>query len=433
MDASDDPADQDKAREIRVMHDYASLKKQIGSKKKPQKAAVDESRLDKDPPPQFEKGDADRGNPDYMKSVSYDDEKKWERLQRMRKATKKKEVRDKVEEGKLTSVKATTYGMPPEERKALIDAERKRQGVKPRPKKNVEEEVGISSTVEMEKAKKEAALRRKEQQAVEKEKKALKKEEVVVERLGGKGTSRKAGAAKIHPTSGDWPDSDRGAGNRAKKRAGGKVEKKSPTYLAHVHNKEEVEPVIEGADQKRTTKGRWVDAQGRSHNFSVSTRTGDRGYILSFIKAKFPAKQVIITGQSKEKAKKKPKGEVNETVSGGVPMTPQELEIQKKMSRLNMRLARKRNQEMQKAKVQDTETAPEQVKEDKAFDNVVAALRAKHGKDAVLTKDSPKPKPQPKRKPKPQKPLTAAEKAHREVIARYGGEANYKAGRGLGT
>ncbi len=392
MDASDDPVDQDKAREIRVMHDYASLKKQIGSKKKPQKAAVDESRLDKDPPPQFEKGDDDRGNPDYMKSVSYADEEKWKRLQRMRRASKKKEVRDKVDE-----------------------------------------EVGISSTVEMEKAKKEAALRRKEQQAVEKEKKALKKEEVVVERLGGKGTSRKAGAAKIHPTSGDWPDSDRGAGNKAKRRAGGKVEKKSPTYLAHVHNKEEVEPVIEGADQKRTTKGRWVDAQGRSHNFSVSTRTGDRAYIVSFIKSKFPAKQVIVTGQAKEKAKKKPKGEVNETISGGVPMTPQELEIQKKMSRLNMRLARKRNQEMQKAKVQDTETAPEQVKEDKAFDNVVAALRAKHGKDAVLTKDSPKPKVQLKPKAKPQKPLTDAEKAHREVIARYGGEANYKAGRGLGT
>ena len=34
---------------------------------------------------------------------------------------------------------------------------------------------------------------------------------------------------------------------------------------------------------------------------------------------------------------------------------------------------------------------------------------------------------------KPQKPLTDKEKAHREVIARYGGEANYKAGRGLGT
>ena len=32
------------------------------------------------------------------------------------------------------------------------------------------------------------------------------------------------------------------------------------------------------------------------------------------------------------------------------------------------------------------------MKEDRAFDNVVAALRAKHGKDAVITKDNP-PKP----------------------------------------
>ena len=60
------------------------------------------------------------------------------------------------------------------------------------------------------------------------------------------------------------------------------------------------------------------------------------------------------------------------------------------------------------------------VKEDKAFDNVVAALRKKHGESGVLTKDSPKPKPQPKRKPEPQKPLTAAEKAQIEVAARYG-------------
>ena len=61
------------------------------------------------------------------------------------------------------------------------------------------------------------------------------------------------------------------------------------------------------------------------------------------------------------------------------------------------------------------------VKEDKAFDNVVAQLRAKHGKDAVLTKDSPKPKPQKtKVKTKPQKPLTDAEKNQREVDAQYG-------------
>jgi hypothetical protein len=73
-----------------------------------------------------------------------------------------------------------------------------------------------------------------------------------------------------------------------------------------------------------------------------------------------------IKSRAKNLFKRDLKGEhdgVNESVSGGVPMTPQELEIQKKMSKLNMRLARKRNAEMQKAKVQDTETAPEQVKE----------------------------------------------------------------------
>ena len=49
---------------------------------------------------------------------------------------------------------------------------------------------------------------------------------------------------------------------------------------------------------------------------------------------------------------------------GGVPMTPQELEIQKKMSRLSMRLARKRNQNIQKAKIKDTETDPAQPKDE---------------------------------------------------------------------
>ena len=48
---------------------------------------------------------------------------------------------------------------------------------------------------------------------------------------------------------------------------------------------------------------------------------------------------------------------------------------------------------MQKAKIQDTETAPEQVKEDKALKFVIDKYRKKYGKDAVITKDSPKPKP----------------------------------------
>ena len=65
--------------------------------------------------------------------------------------------------------------------------------------------------------------------------------EHINERLGGKGYSRSTMKQSLHPpsrkSSGDWEDSDRGAGNKSARRAGKKVEKKSPTYLAHVHNK----------------------------------------------------------------------------------------------------------------------------------------------------------------------------------------------------
>ena len=79
--------------------------------------------------------------------------------------------------------------------------------------------------------------------------KNVKQEEVELdERLGGKGYSRKAAASSVYPGkkgTGDWPESDRGEGNKARTTAIKKgikgvkpVEKKSPTYLAHVHNKE---------------------------------------------------------------------------------------------------------------------------------------------------------------------------------------------------
>ncbi len=63
--------------------------------------------------------------------------------------------------------------------------------------------------------------------------------------------------------------------------------------------------------------------------------------------------------------------------------------------------------------------AADHVKEDKAFQNVVAALRKKHGEEGVLTKDSPKPK---------SKPLDAKQiwrkddrsAVQREVDAQYG-------------
>jgi hypothetical protein len=54
--------------------------------------------------------------------------------------------------------------------------------------------------------------------------------------LGGKGYKSYTSLTG-KKVSGDWEDSDRGSGNRATRRSGGKVKAKSPTYLAHVHNK----------------------------------------------------------------------------------------------------------------------------------------------------------------------------------------------------
>ena len=63
--------------------------------------------------------------------------------------------------------------------------------------------------------------------------------------MGGKGYKpRKDYAGRT--VSGDWEDSDRGAGNKATRRAGGTVKKKSPTYQAYVLNKEHHQKDAEG-------------------------------------------------------------------------------------------------------------------------------------------------------------------------------------------
>ena len=65
------------------------------------------------------------------------------------------------------------------------------------------------------------------------------------ESYGGKGVSRQARLQSIHPPTAQAAvknipsETDRGSGNKAKRRAGLPVEKKSPTYKAYVMNKEE--------------------------------------------------------------------------------------------------------------------------------------------------------------------------------------------------
>ena len=72
---------------------------------------------------------------------------------------------------------------------------------------------------------------------------------------------------------------------------------------------------------------------------------------------------------------------------------------------------------------------------DRAIDIVRANIIKKHGKGAIYDpKNPPKAQPKPKAKPDTRTPeQKKKDQDHANVMARYGGEANYKAGRGLGT
>ena len=94
------------------------------------------------------------------------------------------------------------------------------------------------------------------------------------ERLGGKGYKPYTSLTG-KKVSGDWEDSDRGAGNKAKKRAGGKVEKKSPTYQAYVLNKEDVN---EGAGYKTFMKN-VQDAKDRVKKKTDERKKKDVAYV----------------------------------------------------------------------------------------------------------------------------------------------------------
>ncbi len=83
------------------------------------------------------------------------------------------------------------------------------------------------------------------------------------EAYGGKRVSRKARLASTHPPTAqaaikDIPvDRAQGSGNKATRRAGGEVEVKSPTYLAHVHNKKK-KVTSEEASHGETVGGKFM-------------------------------------------------------------------------------------------------------------------------------------------------------------------------------
>ena len=100
--------------------------------------------------------------------------------------------------------------------------------------------------------------------------------------MGGKGYKPRKDYAGRR-VSGDWEDSDRGAGNKATRRSGGEVEAKSPTYLAHVHNKGKKKvdpkknPVVEakvdaGLSPEEKEKVRNKRKFGISHNVAKTAK-----------------------------------------------------------------------------------------------------------------------------------------------------------------
>ena len=137
--------------------------------------------------------------------------------------------------------------------------------------------------------------------------------------MGGKGYKpRKDYAGRT--VSGDWEDSDRGAGNKATRRAGGKVKKKSPTYQAYVLNKEHHQKdadgkVIEHGDGSPSSLdelNRYGKETGKATG-SLNKRAGtpvkkgggsDRA--LNFVRNKIRQETGKPEGQQKKQKGKKP-------------------------------------------------------------------------------------------------------------------------------
>ena len=245
---------------------------------------------------------------------------------------------------------------------------------------------------------------------------------VVCERLGGKGYSRKAAASSVYPGkkgTGDWEDSDRGAGNKATRRAGGKVKAKSPTYAAWVKNKN----VKEGFKTQYGKKGKLskTDAPGSRHDHThdVDPRMADhvpnkkvrksskaetRANVLKFdMKKEETVNELNRYGKETGKAT----GSLNKR-PGSPVATKNEPDSAINTVRRSIRKDTGRPEGQQK-KVKGAKSTA-------GTGKFVDKLRAKRTQAANVKKAGFK-----------------NQQDYANTMARYGGEDNYKKGRGLGT
>ena len=298
----------------------------------------------------------------------------------------------------------------------------------------------------------------------------VKKEETELdERLGGKGYSRRATGG-----GGDWPNSDRGGGHKSVKRAGGTVKKKSPTYLAYVHNKSKDPSKKE--DSLPTTFEAKVD-KGRSDYGKATIRNWRHSGPSTVEPAMFDPEnkrgKTIDKRREEHKARRGVKGAKVPTykkedltiknIDGSKTEIIDLVPAPKMRSALDLvttealslfertRYAKKTGKSAKTGKA--SKKGGRGAVKDKALAAVLADITKKHGKGAIAGQGGSKQTKKVKgakstagtgkytKAASSKKALASkAKKAgfkstqgYVDTMARYGGESNYKKGRGLGT
>ena len=251
------------------------------------------------------------------------------------------------------------------------------------------------------------------------------REEVEIdERLGGKGYSRKAAASSVYPGkkgTGDWPDSDRGEGNKAARRAGKPVKAKSPTYIAYVKNKK----ANEALDLKKDDAGSApADKKAEGMNKQIERKEKKVAVMKRQILQK--KVQAVRAGAGGDVvAHYEPQGtEVTE-------LNRYEKETGKSSGSLNMPKGRPTK------KGGDSSPVMRAVRTSMRKDTGKPEGQQKKVKgaksDAGTAKYLAKQKAKKDYAAKAKKAGFKSTQDYTNTMARYGGEDNYKAGRGLGT
>ena len=310
----------------------------------------------------------------------------------------------------------------------------------------------------------------KDRTAEHKARRGVKKEETELdERLGGKGYSRRATGG-----GGDWPDSDRGGGHKSVKRAGGTVKKKSPTYLAYVHNKskdpskkEDSLPTTFEArvDQGRSDYGKatirnWRHSGPKTVDPAMFDPENKRGKTIEKRRAEHKARRGVkgakVPTYKKEDLTIKnidgSKTEIIDLVPAPKMRSALDLVTTEALSLFERtRYAKKTGKSAKTGKA--SKKGGRGAVKDKALAAVLADITKKHGKGAIAGQGGSKQTKKVKgakstagtgkytKAASSKKALASkAKKAgfkstqgYVDTMARYGGESNYKKGRGLGT